>query len=297
MSFFYCAAQYKGESLNKHLLQGPHLTNSFVGVLQRFCQEPVAFTCDIEGMFHQVRVNKEDHDLLRFLWWENGDTTKEPKEYCMTVHLFGAMSSPGCANFALKKTARDNEDSFGKETADFLQNDFYVDNGLKFVCTTEQAIKLIHDVKEMCARGGFHLHKFVSNDKEVIRNIPEVDRADDIKELNLDLDALPLEHTLGVQWCVELECFEFTIMLQDKPCTRRGILSTISSIVDPIGFVAPLMLDGKSILQELCGRDLDWDDPIPESIKAKWERWRTEILQLRASLLHNVSSQWILVLL
>ena len=279
---FDCAAQYKGESLNKHLLQGPDLTNSLVGVLQRFRQEPVAFTCDIEGMFHQVRVNKEDRDLLRFLWWENGDTTKEPKEYCMTVHLFGATSSPGCANFALKKTARDNEDRFGKETADFLQNDFYVDDGLKSVCTTEQAIKLIHDVKEMCTRGGFHLHKFVSNDKEVIRNIPEVDRADDIKELNLDLDALPLERTLGVQWCVESDCFEFTIMLQDKPCTRRGILSTISSIFDPIGFVAPLMLEGKSILQELCGRDLDWDDPIPESIKAKWERWRTEILQLKS---------------
>ena len=65
---FDCAAQYKGESLNKHLLQGPDLTNSLVGVLQRFRQEPVAFTCDIEGMFRQVRVNKEDRDLLRFLW-------------------------------------------------------------------------------------------------------------------------------------------------------------------------------------------------------------------------------------
>ena len=70
-------------------------------------------------------------------------------------------------------------------------------------------------------------------------------------------------------------------MLQDKPCTRRGLLSTISSIFDPIGFVAPLMLEGKSILQELCARDLDWDDPIPEGIKARWERWRMEILQLK----------------
>ncbi|KAK3737868.1 hypothetical protein QZH41_019749, partial [Actinostola sp. cb2023] len=138
---FDCAAQYKNESLNKHLLQGPDLTNSLVGVLHRFRQEPVAFTCDIEGMFHQVKVNEEDRDLLRFLWWENGDTTQEPQEYRMTVHLFGATSSPGCANFALKQTANDYESEFGTATADLLRNDFYVDDGLKSVSTAEQAVK------------------------------------------------------------------------------------------------------------------------------------------------------------
>ncbi|KAK3704915.1 hypothetical protein QZH41_005387 [Actinostola sp. cb2023] len=40
------------------------------------------------------------------------------------------------------------------------------------------------------------------------------------------------------------------------------------------------MLEGKSILQELCRQDLDWDDPIPEDVKAKWEKWRKELVQL-----------------
>ncbi|KAK3742217.1 hypothetical protein QZH41_000664 [Actinostola sp. cb2023] len=115
---------------------------------------------------------------------------------------------------------------------------------------------------------------------EPAKSIPEAARADGVKELNLDLDSLPLERTLGVQWCVESDCFKFSIVLQDKPCTRRGILSTVSSVFDPIGFVAPLMLEGKSILQELCRQDLDWDDPIPEDVKAKWEKWRKELVQL-----------------
>ena len=38
--------------------------------LLRFRQEPIAVTCDIEGMFHQVHVNPERCDLLRFLWRE-----------------------------------------------------------------------------------------------------------------------------------------------------------------------------------------------------------------------------------
>ena len=84
---FDCAAEYQNESLNKHLLQGPDLTNNLSGVLCRFRQEPIAFTCDIEAMFHQVKVNEEYRDLLRFLWWEDGDLIKEPKEYtCLEPH-------------------------------------------------------------------------------------------------------------------------------------------------------------------------------------------------------------------
>ena len=73
---FDCSALFKGESLNKHLLQGPDLTNNLSGVLCRFRKESVAFICDIEAMFYQVRVTENCRDMLRFLWWENGDTSR-----------------------------------------------------------------------------------------------------------------------------------------------------------------------------------------------------------------------------
>ena len=154
-------------------------------------------------------------------------------------------------------------------------------DGLQSVPSIHEAVTLISDVKQMCKSGGFNLHKFVSNSKDVIRRIPESDKADGVKELDLDLDSLPLERALGVQWCIESDCFQFNIVLQDKPCTRRGILSTISTIFDPLGFVAPLLLDGKSILQELCRLDVSWDDPIPDDIKIKWEKWRADLLNLQ----------------
>lgn len=46
---FYCAAECEGESLNKHLLQGPDLTNSLTGMLCRFRQEPIAFICQLRS--------------------------------------------------------------------------------------------------------------------------------------------------------------------------------------------------------------------------------------------------------
>lgn len=102
---FDCGATFKGVSLNTELLQGPNLTSMLVGVLLRFRQQPVVFMGDIQAMFHQVRVPEEDRDFLRFLWWPGGDTTQEPVPYRMMVHLFGAVSSPSCAAYALKRTA------------------------------------------------------------------------------------------------------------------------------------------------------------------------------------------------
>ncbi|MES9904690.1 MAG: DUF1759 domain-containing protein, partial [Sedimenticola sp.] len=102
---FDCSSEFQGVSLNAHLLQGPDLANRLVGVLCRFRKEPVAIMCDVEKMFYQFRVNSQHRDYLRFLWWDSEDYSKEPVEYRMTVHLFGATSSPGCSNFGFKRTA------------------------------------------------------------------------------------------------------------------------------------------------------------------------------------------------
>lgn len=274
---FDCSAEFQGHSLNRHLLQGPDLTNSLIGVLCRFRQEPVAFACDIEGMFHQVHVNEEHRDLLRFLWWDQGDTTKEPNEYRMTVHLFGATSSPGCANLALRTAADDGKDDLGVEAASFIKENFYVDDGLKSVPTVPEAIKLIKNGTEMCMRGGFRLHKFTSNSKEVVESIPEALLAKEIKDIDLNCDLLPPERVLGVEWNIENDAFKFRITLKDKPLTRRGILSTVSSVYDPLGFAAPFLLRGKRILQLLCKENLGWDDAIPDELRMQWEMWRNEL--------------------
>ena len=80
---FDCSCQCNGTSLNKVLLQGPDMTNSLVGVLCRFRQEPVAVTADIESMFYQVRIPDAQRDYLRFVWWPNGEVMSEPKEFRM----------------------------------------------------------------------------------------------------------------------------------------------------------------------------------------------------------------------
>ena len=121
---FDCSAKHRGSSLNDKFLQGPDLTNSLVGVLTRFRQEAVALMADVEAMFRQVNVVREDCNALRFLWWPNGDLAAQAEELMMTVHLFGGVSSPSCANFAFKKAAEDNRSSFRPETVRTVKSNF-----------------------------------------------------------------------------------------------------------------------------------------------------------------------------
>ncbi|KAK5928662.1 hypothetical protein CgunFtcFv8_013710 [Champsocephalus gunnari] len=277
---FDCAATFQGTSLNAQLLQGPDLTSTLVGVMTRFRKEPVVLMADIEAMFHQVQVPAEDSDLLRFLWWPNGDHHQNFEEHRMVAHLFGATSSPSCASFALRKCAEDHREQFSPKVINTVLHNFYVDDCLTSVVSEEEAVELYHDLCALCAQGGFHLTKWISNRRTVLAAIPSMERAKEVKDLDLDNDTLPVERALSVQWCIESDVFKFKVMIKDKPITRRGILSMVSSIFDPLGILAPVVLSAKMILQDLYRRELGWDDIIPAAAAQEWNNWLKELCNL-----------------
>ena len=118
------------------------MTNSLVGVLTRFRQEPVAFMANIEAMFYQVLVPADQRDFLRFLWWPDGDLSAELEEYRLRVPPLGAVSSPSCSNYALHTTANEAECEYRGEVTGVLRRNFYVDDCLRSVSTEGKAIDL-----------------------------------------------------------------------------------------------------------------------------------------------------------
>ena len=277
---FDCAAKFHGKSLNSELMQGPDLSNSLVGVLLNFRKDQIALVSDIKSMFNQVRVSEGDCNALRFLFWEDRDMTV-PTEMMMKTQLFGATSSPSICCFALRHTANQNRHAFSEETVKTVYNSFYIDDLLTSVKDVSTAIMLSKELTALLRRGGFKLTKWISNNKEVMESISAKERAPSIVSLDLQVDELPMERALGIQWDVDRDQFRFlTLKITSKPATRRGILSTLSSLFDPLGFLAPVILTAKLILQKLCELRLGWDEVIDKESALKFDKWKERLSSL-----------------
>lgn len=277
---FDSSAKYRGISLNDTLYTGPDLTNSLLGILMRFRREPVAVMGDIQQMFYCFKVDEKHRDFLRFLWYENNDFTKPLTEYRMCAHVFGNSPSPAIATYGLRKTAEISKESFGEDVTHFVCKDFYVDDGLTSLSTSDMAIDLMKRTQSaLQAIGNLRLHKIVSNSEEVMKAFGP---SKNLKNLDLSNDSLPVQRSLGLNWNIESDSFVFKLSKDIKPYTRRGILSTINSVYDPLGFLAPVLIKGKLMLRELTGGNVDWDEALPQSKFEEWESWEKSLHQLEA---------------
>ena len=102
----------------------PDLTNQLIGVLIRFREERVTIMADIEAMFHLVKVVEKYRSSFQFLWWEDSDIKKRIVNHGMCVHAFGGISSPNRSNYALIKTASDNQEEYGNDAPETLKKTF-----------------------------------------------------------------------------------------------------------------------------------------------------------------------------
>ena len=121
----------------------------------------------------------------------------------------------------------------------------YVDDLMKSVSSPEIALSLSTQLLELLAKGGFRL-----------AGIPESERASSV--VNLDLENLPNACALGFKWNIEADKFVWEVsakvqrLLGEKSMTRREVLSIVSSLFDPLGFISPFIMKAKLLLQQLC---------------------------------------------
>lgn len=131
-----------------------------------------------------------------------------------------------------------------------------------------RAIKLCYDLTELCQRGKFRLTRWISNDRRVIENIRETERAASVKAIEGCID-MPIERALGVGWDIQRDHFTFTIKQRKPAHTRRQLLSIIAFLFDPLGFLAPFVVRAKILLQKVWQLGMTWDDPLPLDLLAQ----------------------------
>jgi hypothetical protein len=257
---FDSSAIFEGVSLNSLLMSGPDLTNNLVGVLMRFRKNAVAITSDAEQMFYQFRVTENHRDYPRFFWYQDNDFSKPLIEYRMTSHVIGNTPSPAVATYGLRQAVAQSDE----DVKSFVCDDFYVDDGLTSLNDKVQAIKLVKKTqKSLMDSGHIRLHKFESNNvDDVMKAFLTDELGKDLKNLDLYSDILTTQQSLGLSGDLPSDKFIFRLNDDEKPATRRGLLSAINSIFDPLGFISPIVISGKILLRQVVPPGTDWDEPL-----------------------------------
>lgn len=63
-----------------------------------------------------------------------------------------------------------------------------------------------------------------------------------------------------------------SVVLPAEPAetTKRGILTNLAKVYDPLGLVSPVILDAKPVYREACNKKIAWDIPRPEATATQW---------------------------
>ena len=224
------AANYKDICLNDKLLAGPDLLHGLTGTIFRFREGPIVLTADIESMLLKVQVPEQDKSCLRFMW--RPPITESVQIYEYQHHVFGAMSSPTCANYALKRVAIDNQDEF-PIAAKTIQNNFYMDDFFKSVEITEEAIKVFKQLQPLLSKLGFELKKWINNSDVVLNAIPEDLRSiSNTKQVEVELGR-ESSSVHGLQWTITDDCLKFcggTSRSREPNHPKEDLISSFFSV-------------------------------------------------------------------
>ncbi|XP_070141628.1 uncharacterized protein [Drosophila kikkawai] len=259
-----------GVSLNDRLQIGPPIQRDLLGVCLRFRQHQYVFCADIEKMFRGIQVFKPHSNFQRIVWRKKEN---EPLlHFRLLTVTYGLAPSPFLAVRVLKQLAEDHRHEF-PAAAHALLHDAYVDDIPTGCNSFEELVILKNELIQLLDKAQFKLRKWSFNSWRLLKSLPEEDRCyEPIQLLDKSAAESPIK-ILGIQWNPGKDVMYLNIKECDPTisATKRELLSQLSRIYDPLGLVAPVTVLLKLFFQKSWTSVLQWDDPIPETLRSRWK--------------------------
>ena len=271
-------AVYKNASLNKSTLTGPVQIRDVILTLTRFRKHSVAIIADVAQMFLRVLLDPKDRQYHRFFWHPDPEAVPDEYEFC--VHCFGNAGSPAVAISVIRDHAKKNQKLY-PEAAETILESTHVDDTLDSFTDSKTAIRVCKDLHKLYGEIGMDWKKLASNSSEVMAAFNQDDWAKGYELIGPNQEmSFPTLKALGILWHTGRDDFSFPdgdkVGLAKKAeldTTKRSILRQEARLFDPLGFISPIIIAAKMILQKCWAEGKGWDDPVPDSIRLDWEKW------------------------
>ncbi|XP_015119829.1 uncharacterized protein LOC107043042 [Diachasma alloeum] len=260
-----------GTSLNDILHPGGKLQTNAMDVLTWMRKHRLVFGTDIVKMFRQIRVHQDDWDLQRILWV---DDNKQQISYQLTTVTYGLNCSPWLSLRVLQQLAEDEGPRF-PAAVETITRGRYVDDIYGGADSPAELKEIVWQLQGLCQAGGFPLQKWSSNCPQLLHELG----------LSTEEEVIQFEESvtkvLGLCWHQSSDTFQYKSRdFKTETITKRIVSSEIAQIFDPLGFIAPVVVQGKILLQDLWKLKCSWDDPLPEEYIHRWESFRQELTEL-----------------
>uniref|UniRef100_A0A8D8XDY8 Integrase catalytic domain-containing protein n=1 Tax=Cacopsylla melanoneura TaxID=428564 RepID=A0A8D8XDY8_9HEMI len=255
-------------SLNDTLLVGPKLQNDINDIMLSFRLHRVVLTADIRQMYLAIKLHPEDSVYQQILWRK--DPSQPVQQYEITRVCFGVTSSPFHALRVVKQLTKDEGHRFPK-AAQVLNDHIYVDDVATGADSISEARELREQLSNLLAAGGFELRKWSCSHPEVLDGL-----ALDLLENPHPMGDAHTLRILGIQWDSKEDAFSYRVTPIDTCVTKRQVLSQIARIFDLPGFLGPIVVWMKILMQRLWLLGLGWDDSLPDDILAEWSSFVQE---------------------
>ena len=147
----------------------------------------------------------------------------------------------------------------------------YVDDLLTRCEDSNAAEKLQDAIITLIASAVFDIRKWVSSDSKFVSRLAATFReSEEEKIIESEIYAIK---TLGIRWNPNPDQLGFTVALdKGAPFTKRQILSEVSRLFVPLGWLSQTTIQYKSFVQLLWMDKLSWDQPLSDLILQQYLR-------------------------
>lgn len=258
-----------GCCLNQYLSPGPVLQSDLTLILVNWRQYRFVFTADMVKMFRQIWVEGSDREKQRIVWASHRDLPVN--HYRLKTVTYGTACAPYLAIRTLKQLCLDGRNKYPL-AANCLEEECYVDDIFAGDNDLAAAVQKKSELIQLLHSAGIELNKWAANDIELLPGESNAKNNAEFEISNKD----QVVKTLGLSWHPGRDAFIFQV--QDiqrlkEANTKRLILANISSLFDPLGWLSPIIVTAKILMQDICINKVEWDCSLPEDISGRWHSY------------------------
>ncbi|XP_078051925.1 uncharacterized protein LOC144478079, partial [Augochlora pura] len=200
-------------------------------------------------MFRQIQVAPEDRRYQCILW--RSRETEKLTAYELNTVTYGTACAPYLSMRTLLELRKQDGDKFPL-AAPILEKDVFMGAPDKI---------LLEQIRTQWA----------GNSTDLLCKIPQSAHLHAVDDLS-SFDDSELK-VLGLRWIPSGDYFYFDLprfQSSDNPMTKRELFSEITKLYDPLGWLSPVVIRAKILMQSQWLEKIQWDEPVSANTQRTW---------------------------